>query len=208
MVAIEFNTWNTIIKMLMDRLPLILPQYNVNVSRPIDILPAYPRDLTKANKPSIIVRKAGTSSDKLSMDNFIGQYFDSDTNTLSDVKGVSYDITSQIDVFSDSNIQSSLLMSIITEEIFNQILLSDDSRGKFPLYDFTADYNNPTVMGTVTMLGMSDITGMLASNRNNDYITIIRNRFNVVQTVVPSQELIDLSKWIKQKQTINIKGGV
>jgi hypothetical protein len=142
------------------------------------------------------------------MDNFIGQYFDSDTNTLSDVKGVSYDITSQIDVFSDSNIQSSLLMSIITEEIFNQILLSDDSRGKFPLYDFTADYNNPTVMGTVTMLGMSDITGMLASNRNNDYITIIRNRFNVVQTVVPSQELIDLSKWIKQKQTINIKGGV
>jgi hypothetical protein len=207
MRAIEYNIWNTVIKLLTDKLPTVLSEYDINTNSPVDVLPAYPRDLTDMRKPSIIVRKVDTSQYKMSLDGFIGQYLDGTTNTLYDIKGIGHNSMIQFDVVADSNIQSSLLISIISEEVLNAILLSDIDRGKFTLYDFTVDVNNPQPIGIVTILNTSDITGLSGSDRNHDYTNIIRSEFNVVQTIVPAQEFVDLSKWIKQKQTIYIKGG-
>jgi hypothetical protein len=204
MRAIEYNLWMTLLKLMTDRLPAIVQGYNIKYSR-LDVLPAYPRDLTDINKPSIIVRKVGTSQYKISMDGFIGQSYDEATSTYTDVKGVGHDSTIQFDIVADSNTQSTLLASIISEEILNDILLSDIDRGKFTLYDFTVDDANPTPMGLVTIIDTSDITNFkIAPNKNNDYVSAIRSRFDILQTIVPTQEYVDLSKWIKVTQTINI----
>lgn len=207
MKAIEYNLWMTLLKLLQDRLPSVLPGYGFgNVTIPV--LPAYPRDLTNMSKPSIIVRKVGTSQYKVSINNHIGQYYDNDTNTYYDVNGIGHDSTIQIDILADSNVHSSLLISVISEDIFNAILLDDADRGRFTLYDFTTDTNNPIPIGTVTIVGTSDISGLSVSDKNNDYVSIIRYRFDIIQTVVPKQEFVDLSKWIKQTQTIHVKGGI
>lgn len=204
MRAIEYNLWMTLIKLMTDRLPAIIQGYNIKYNR-LDVLPAYPRDLTDINKPSIIVRKVGTSQYKVSMDGFIGQNYDDATNTYTDVKCVGHDSVVQFDIVADNNVHSTLLASIISEEIFNDILLSDVSRGKFTLYDFTVSVTNPTPMGLVTIKDTSDITNFqITPNKNNDYVSAIRSRFDVMQTVVPTQEYVDLSKWIKVTQTINI----
>lgn len=196
----------TLLSLLQDRLSPVLPEYGIN-NITIPVLPAYPRDLTDIHKPSIIVRKVGTSQYNVSIDGFIGQYHDTATNTDYDIKGMGHESIIQIDIVADSNTQSSLLISIISEEILNVILLDDTYKGRFTLYDFTTDTSNPIPIGIVSMIGTSNITGFqIEPNRNNDYVSMIRCRFDIMQTVVPRQEFIDLSKWIKQ--TIHVKGGV
>ena len=37
---------------------------------------------------------------------------------------------------------------------------------------------------------------------NNYHIGVIRRSINIIQTVIPEQEYVDLSKWIKQTYKI------
>jgi hypothetical protein len=122
-----------------------------------------------------------------------------------DVKAMGHNSTMQFDVVGDSNVQSSLLASVISEEIFNTILMDDVMMGKFTLYDFTTDVNNPRAMGIVRISDTPDIDNLSNPGRNNDYVSIIRIKFDVIQTIVPKQEFIDLSKWMKITQTIRLK---
>lgn len=202
MRAIEWNTWRTIMKLLSDKLPTILPEYNMG-GLSVVIAPSYPRDLSDMYKPSIIVRKVDIEQSSIAMGNFIGQLRD-DYSTYTDVSGICHNIIMQFDIVSSSNNQSSLLTSIVTEDIMNNAIIVDS--GTLQLYDFTGDINNPTVMGSIKMIGTPsiafDANSNSSVNQNNDYIGIFRQKFMVIQTIIPKQEYVDLSKWMKQSITI------
>ena len=205
MHAIEYNSLMTLLKLLSDELPDIVKQYGTGGD--IKVLPSYPRDITKMFKPSIIVRRVDTSQYKLGLANFIGQLFDKKDNSYTDAFGIGHDIMVQFDVVSNSNSQMSLLTSALSEDIFNNLIITHG--GHFQLYDFTANEDNPTEMGVITIDGTPSVTYIpkddVRPNLNNDYISAIRLTFTVVQEIIPKQEYIDLSKWIKIKQTIKVK---
>jgi hypothetical protein len=138
------------------------------------------------------------------MDNFIGQYYDVNVGSLVDVKGIGYNQMVQFDAYGDSQSQSLLLASMVADDVLNSILLNDTTCGRFQLFDFTGGVDNPVAMGVVKILDVSGINSLSASNKNNDYTSIIRTEFDVIQTVVPQQQFVDLSKWIKVTQTIHI----
>lgn len=202
MRAIEFNMLMTLIKLISDRLPNILEEYGMG-NTTVSIIPSYPRDLTDMSKPSIIVRRVDTEQSKVAMGGFIGQYEDDILGYL-DVSGMQHDIMYQFDVVGNSNSQTSIIISILTEEILNTISLFESS--KFQLYDFTLSTDNPTEMGVVTIVDGCDVINLPdridKPNANRDYISIVRQNFNIIQTVIPAQESIDLTKWIKQSFTI------
>ena len=58
--CIDYNILMTLIKLFSDKIPDITSLYNLN-NISIDILPSYPRDLSKFNKPSIIIQKVATT---------------------------------------------------------------------------------------------------------------------------------------------------
>lgn len=202
MRAIEYNTLKTMIKLLSDRLPSIIKEYNIKCAD-IPVLPSYPANLTSLIKPSIIVRKVSTRQSKIGLGNVLGQYFDKELNGYVDVLGKYHDIMIQFDIVAGNNAHRSLLESIITDDIFNKISCSED--GKFTLYDFTVDNENPTEMGNIQLID-EPLTDNLFDKKatNNDYIGIIRQNFAIVQTIVPNQEYVDLSKWIKQTYKIKL----
>ena len=202
MHAIEYNTMMTLLKLLTDRLPGILKEYNLGE---VEIKPAYPRDLSNMFKPSIIVRRVETTQCKIGMGNVLGMLFED--NTYSDMSGIKHGIMVQFDVVTNSNTQNMLLASILTEDIFNDIIINES--GRFQLYDFTKDINNPTEMGVVTIYDEPSITyipdGITRPNLNNDYISASRLTFAIIQEIKPKQEYVDLGKWIKITQTIRVK---
>lgn len=202
MHAIEYNLMMTMLKLLTDNMPGILSEYNFNSK--IDIKPSYPRDISKMEKPSIIVRKVQTDQYKIGMGNVLGQIFDGDT--YNDVSGICHDIMVQFDVVANGNTQMYLITSMLAEDLFNNIIMFES--GKMQLYDFTADVNNPTKMGVITVSDPPNISyipdGITRPNLNDDYISAVRLVFTVIQEIIPKQEYVDLSKWIKIKQSISI----
>lgn len=205
MHAIEYNLLMTLLKLLSGEMPNLMKQYNAGSK--IEILPSYPRDITKMFKPSIIVRRVDTTQYKLGIGNFIGQIFNKSENSYTDVFGIGHDIMVQFDVVTNSNSQLAILTSALSEDIFNSLIITEG--GHFQLYDFTGDENSPTKMGAITITDTPSITyipkGIERPNLNNDYINAIRLTFTIVQEIIPRQEYIDLSKWIKIKQTIKVK---
>lgn len=202
MHAIEYNMLMTLLKLLTDRLPPILTEYNMN--REIHIEPSYPRDLTNMFKPSIIVRRVDTDRYNLGMGNVLGQLFED--GVYSDMFGIGHDIMVQFDVVANSNTQDTILTSILCEDVFQDIIINES--GKIQLYDFTKDINNPSEMGVITITGVPNTTyipdGLSRPNLNNDYISATRLTFTIIQEIKPSQEYVDLSKWIKINQTIKL----
>lgn len=200
MKAIEYNTFKTIIKLLIDRLPAIAREYNIKYTD-IPILPSYPADLTDLKKPSIIVRKVDTRQSKVGLGNVLGQYFNDELGGYMDVVGKRHDTMIQFDVVASNNSDRSLFESMISDDIFNQI--SYDESGRFTLYDFTGD--NPTEMGSIQLIGDPSIDNLFDKYAsNNNYIGVIRQNFALIQTIIPKQEYVDLSKWIKQTYKIKI----
>lgn len=203
MHAIEYNLLMTLLKLLSDRMPYIMSEYNIDSN--IEVLPSYPRDLTNMFKPSIIVRRVSTDQYKLGIGNVLGQL--EEDGIYKDVSGIMHEVMVQFDVVANSNSQCTLLTSIVSEDIFNDIIVCDC--GKFQLYDFTKDVNNPTKMGVVTITSEPNITyipdSITRPNLNNDYISATRLVFTIVQEIIPKQEYIDLTKWIKIKQTIKTR---
>lgn len=191
MHAIDFNMWMSILSLTCHK---VVEAKYVKVM-PDNVLPEFPRDLTKFQKPSIIVQKIYTDlSDLCFGRGFVGQTWDPSELAYVDVSSKQYDMEFQVDVFGDSNTQCSLMTSFVLEEI-----LFDRH---FMLYDYTGDnINNPTVMGSANVYGDIDVTP-LSSNENKDYRTAIRFSLNIIRTVVPQQELIDLAKWIKVTHAI------
>lgn len=203
MHAIEYNLLMTLLKLLSDKMPELMREYNI--SDKIDVLPSYPRDLTGMSKPSIIVRRVDTDQYKLGLGNVLGQIFEN--GTYKDVSGMFHDIMVQFDTVANSNTQMSVLTSILSEDIFDDITVNNG--GRFQLYDFTKNPGDPTEMGVVTIVSDPNITyipdGITRPNLNNDYISATRLTFTIVQEIIPKQEYVDLSKWIKIKQTIKVK---
>lgn len=206
--AIDYNVMMSLIKLFADRLPDLMKDYGVNNELSIDILPAYPRDLTKLNMPSIIVRKVSNEQSKVSMDNFIGQYYEKSSNTLIDVKAIRYDLLYQFDVIASNNSQVMGISSIINEGIFDNILINE--KGYISLYDFIDDIENPQEVGTICMIGVPrevNLSSWRISVQEptiNEHASLIRQEFALIQTFVPKQEFVDLSLWIKQHITVKI----
>lgn len=206
--AIDYNVMMSLIKLFADRLPDLMKDYGVNNELSIDILPAYPRDLTKLNMPSIIVRKVSNEQSKVSMDNFIGQYYEKSSNTLIDVKAIRYDLLYQFDVIASNNSQVMGISSIINEGIFDNILINE--KGYISLYDFIDDIENPQEVGTICMIGVPREVNLpswrisVQEPTINEHASLIRQEFALIQTFVPKQEFVDLSLWIKQHITVKI----
>jgi hypothetical protein len=94
-----------------------------------------------------------------------------------------------------------LLESIIAEDIFGKIEYEESGTIKF--LDFTKDINNPTETGRMKLIGNTIMYDMHEDYSSNNYhIGVIRRSINIIQTVVPEQEYVDLSKWIKQTYKI------
>lgn len=202
MHAIEYNTLMTLLKLLTDRMPPLLKEYNVGSK--INIEPAYPRDLTDMFKPSIIVRRVDTDRYKLGMGNVLGQLFEN--GVYSDMFGIGHDIMVQFDVVANSNTQNMVLTSILSEDIFSDITINES--GTIQLYDFTKDIENPSEMGVITICGIPNTTyipdSLSRPNLNNDYISATRLTFTIIQEIKPNQDYVDLGKWIKIHQTVNL----
>ena len=83
-------------------------------------------------------------------------------------------------------------------------MISYEDGGKIALYDFTVK-GEPSQVGIIKLIGdpmIDDINDNESSNIN--YVGVIRHNFSLIQTVVPKQEYVDLSKWIKQTYRIKL----
>lgn len=206
MRAIEYNLLMTILKLLNDRLPQIANEYGI-VNKEIYVSPAYPTNLTDIKKPSIIVRKVDTSQSKIGFGNVLGQFYDNQLGGYVDIVGKRHDIMIQFDIIAGNNTDRLLFESMVVEDIMNDISFNEN--GMFTLYDFTGNkLNNPEEMGTVKLVGDSTIRDISDEDddksSNVEYIGIIRHNFSIIQTTIPKQEYVDLSKWIKQTYTIKL----
>lgn len=195
MKYVDFNLWMTIIAMTKRIFDDTVIKQLVTVSDK-NILPEYPRDLTKFKKPSIIVMRV---DDTVTRSNFLGQAFDEEQNLYYDVSGKFHSAEYQIDVFADNNTQMSLITSIICDELFETT--------SFGILDFVKSLKDPQPIGTAKVLNEMDVVP-LGSNRNNDYRMAIRFYLSVVQHIVPEQDIVDLAKWIKITQHVRIGGKV
>lgn len=195
MKAIEYNTLMTLLYTLGVSIELHVAEYGMTGQ--IDVIPSYPRDISKLRKPSIIVRKVGGVQAPIGFGSFLGQFFNADDSALYDVNGTSYDSTIQLDVCTDDNGSNLMIISLLTDEIFIKT-------HELKLYDFTADINAPVEMGVIKLLGEVSVTSVEESNLNNDYISAVRFDINVIQATIPDQEFVDLSKWLKQSYKITL----
>lgn len=214
--SVEFNSLRSLMKYIGDRIPRLLHQYGFPNNTVIDILPAYPRDLTKLHMPSIIVRKVDSSQEKLSMNGFIGQYYHKEDNALVDVKAIKHNLSVQFDILASGNKQCMAIESMIVEDILTYTLMW--KKGYIPFYDFIyydqydphADENLEEV-GTLCMVktpkevNLSSWRISVNEPTINEHALLVRQDFQIVQTIVPRQEFVDLSLWIKQHIKLSIK---
>lgn len=196
MHAIDFNVLMTLLAMTRENVAKLEVTKYVTVPKE-NVLPQFPRDLTKFKKPSIIIQKVATEQSNLCFGHgYLGQMFDEEQDALVDVYSRQYEMELQYDIFADTNRQESLLTSLVSEGFI-------DFNREIPLLDFTGDENNPTEMGAAKVHGDINIIPM-GSNENNDYRTAIRFYLNIIQTVIPVEEFVDLAKWIKVTQHVKL----
>lgn len=192
--AVDFNLWMTLIAMIKSRVQDddIMQYIHVGADR---VLPEYPRDLAKFKKPSIIVQKiADDISDTGFNNGFVGQAFVD--GGYVDVYSRTHQLQYQIDVFGDSNTQVSLLESLIVDDMFCM-------NRNIDILDYVTDLNNPQVGGIAKLKQATDVI-TFNENENMDYRVAIRLYATVIQTIIPKQEMVDLSKWIKVSQIVTI----
>lgn len=212
MMAIEYNMWMSIMKLIDDTIKSFVGVYDgMSNVRDIQVLPAYPRDLTKFTKPSIIVQKVSTDNAPLCFGGYLGQYYDENDNTNLDVFGVNYESVYQIDVCGDSNTQRSLITAILIDELFNRTRFHDN--GDVSIYNYALSVTAPQLMGYAKLGAEIDVQNLDKKYRsdneyklyNNDYTTAIRFDISMLQVIVPdNQKLIDLTKPIKINQRVKL----
>lgn len=197
--ATEYNLFMTVLKLFNDRLPGIAGEYNVkNVEVPI--LPAYPTDLTDLKKPSIIVRKVDVRQSKVGLGNVLGQFFNNEVGGYSDLVGKRHDMMFQFDVVTSGNIDRLLFESIIVD-MLNDI--SFNNSGSIDLLNFVGNMSSPDVVGRIKLIGDPSVTDVIDGDSTNKfYVGSVRHSFATIQTIIPTQEYVDLSRWIKQTYKI------
>lgn len=196
MHAIDFNMWMTLLAMTRENVAKSEVTKYITVPKE-NVLPQFPRDLTKFKKPSIIIQKVATEQSNIGFGHgYLGQTFDEEHDAMVDVYSRQYEMEFQYDVFADTNRQESLITSLVSEEFIN-------FQREIPLLDFTGNENDPTEMGVAKVHGDINIIPM-GSNENNDYRTAIRFYLNVIQTIIPQQKFVDLAKWIKVTQYVRL----
>lgn len=210
MIAIEYNMWMSIIKLINDSINLHNVVYDgLGSVAGIQVLPAYPRDLTAFTKPSIIVQKVSTDNAPLCFGGFLGQYHDADNNSDLDVFGVNYESTYQIDVCGDSNMQRSLITATLVDKLFNDIRFGNS--GQIDIYNYAMSIYSPQLMGYAKLGADIDVQNLDRKYRsdneyklqNNDYTTAIRFDVSMLQVIVPdNNKLVDLTKPIKINQRV------
>lgn len=188
---VDYNLWMTLIAMTKNSISKDIVRQFINIPDS-NILPEYPRDLTKFAKPSIIIQKV---ADDICNSGFIGQAFDADNNAYYDVNANTHKAQYQFDLFADSNMQCSLMTSIVCDDIFDSTNIE--------ILDFITDINNPQPIGYAKLMNNHDVIPMNPTD-NYDYRTAIRFYMTIIQTIVPKQEFVDLSKWIKISQRVKI----
>ena len=100
MKAIDFNTWMTLIA--MSRNCKIANDAYIDVPDS-NVLPEFPRDLSRFAKPSIIVQKVGNDVTRTCFGNgFIGQTWDDVNSAYVDVFSRKHDMTFQFDAYGDT----------------------------------------------------------------------------------------------------------
>lgn len=196
MKSINYNMLMTLLKLFGDTVPTISSEYNFN--QDIQVVPSYPNDLTKIEKPSIVIREVGSDICSIGMGRVLGQHYDTDVDSYSDVYGNKYDMLYQFDAVAHNNSSLALLTSMICDGVLINLLCNNN--GKFDILDFTAQGNPP--IGTVSIIGEPSVSNIYSANK--EFINAIRCRFALIQTVMPQQEYVDLSKWIKQSYTIKL----
>ena len=210
MMAIEYNMWMSIIKMIGDAIKSSTTTYaGFNNGMNIPVLPAYPRNLTDFTKPSIIIQKVGTDNMPLCFGGYLGQYYDIDSNADLDVFGINYESTYQIDVCGDSNMHRSLITALLIDEVFNHIRFADN--GQIGIYNYALSLTDPPLMGYAKLDQTIDVQNLDRKYRsdneyklyNYDYTTAIRFDISMLQVIVPdNQKLVDLTKPIKVTQRV------
>jgi hypothetical protein len=210
MMAIEYNMWMSIIKLIDDTIKSLTVTYDgFGDITSIPVLPAYPKDLTTFTKPSIIIQKVSTDNAPLCFGGFLGQYHDNDADL--DVFGVNYESTYQIDVCGDSNTQRSLITAILTDELFNHIRFN--SNCQIGIYNYAMSLKAPQLMGYAKLDTNIDVQNLDKKYRsdneyklyNYDYTTAIRFDISMLQVIVPdNQKLVDLTKPIKVNQRVKL----
>lgn len=200
MRAIDYNLLLSFIDKVTSQFKKYAPSYGVTGE--IDVLPAYPRDLSKYKKPSIIIQKIDTSKNPIGMGNVAGRYFDIADNAYYDAYGIEHAMAIQIDINCDTNTQMLLFEGIIGDDSITDIKIGN--HGEFDINDYVADEKNPILgVGTAKIIGDCDVVN-LEVNENNNYFGFVRVDIETIQTIVPTQTLVDLSKGIKYTQTIQL----
>lgn len=205
MIAVEFNWLMSMIHYLVDDIPKHAIEYGLS-GTVINILPAYPKDLTQFKKPSIIIQKVNTMHRGIGMGNVLGEYFDDETGATYDIYGKLHHILAQIDVVANSRTQCGLISSVVGERSLN-IIGKDD---RIPMKDFICDMNNPVDTGIINISRDIDIMDMTVdpldiSAGNDDYRTIIRFDCKIIQPIFDAnQDMVDLSKGIKWSETLRL----
>lgn len=166
---------------------------NYVTGKTIDIRPSYPSDITSLPRPAIIVQKVTSKNKRLGFGNFLGQYFDKDTNTTYDVEGIKYVGYFDIIVDSDGNIGCQLLTDMIIDDV------NDNSH--IDLKDFTVE--PPEVVGSISIDREIDVTN-LNSDETKDYRSMSMIKVTSIRHRIPQTEMVDMSKLIKWNQTIRL----
>lgn len=207
-MAIEYNMWLSIIKLINDTVKSSSATYGIgNIDIPV--LPAYPRNLSKFTKPSIIVQKVGTDNTPVCFGNFVGQYHNDIDNSDTDIFGINCESTYQIDVCGDNNTQCSLITSLILDEIFSHTRI--ENNGQIMVYNFASSLNDPQFIGYAKLDPIIDVENLDRTRLGNeykvynyDYVNAIRFDASIIQISVPKQDLIDLTKPIKITQRVKL----
>lgn len=206
--AVEYNFLMSMLHLLKHKMPIIMDDYEYYED--INILPSYPRDLTKLEMPSIIVRKVEGTESKVAMDNFIGQIYDKKENRLSDVHAIRHNMVCQFDIVASGNGNTKIIGSMVEEGIFNDVLINES--GYIPFYDFIGkNKDNPVNTGTICMIGLPKEVNLSSWRISvqepsiNQHAMLLRQNFAIIQTFIPNQDYVDLSLWIKQHIKLSIK---
>lgn len=201
MKAIEYNMLKTLIKMIVDGADELADDYNLHDVE-IPVLPAYPADLTTIKKPSIIVRKVDTEQYKVGMGNILGRYWNDTESAYDDLYGKCHMMMLQFDILTATQTDNSLIESMIAEGIFNKLTYT--TGGRFTVYDFTS--TDEHAMGSAQLWEDPVIRNQrIEFYTSNDFqVGVVRQKFKIMQTILPKQEYVDLTKWIKQSFTIKL----
>ncbi len=201
MIGIEYNVWMSLIAFIKSKMQDMASDYGLSGVN-ITISSAYPKDLTKFNKPSIIIQKINSDKFPVGFGSVLGNYYSESDNADYDVSGEIYNINFQISVIDSTNTRCLLITSALEDGVLSRAY-HRIKKIKIPLSNYITDVNNPTEIGTMDIVDYVDAM-QLASNENEDYISAVRVELGVIRHIIDMEDMIDLSKPIHITQDIKL----